>query len=232
MKFFGVHLEDLESDRFVEATNDQVATWLFLHALCCKMLNGGTITGARSLGDRFWGRHGLVRAIIDAPSPLWSWDGEDLTVEPYDIDGQKVYERKVAGGKTRAIQRWGNSENRTPHRTPTSSPDSSCNAPNPTQPENDLSDGEQIPKKSKTRGTIEELKAYVVEIGLPESDGEWLFDKWEGTGWKNDGKPIGNWMATARNWKRMGIMLSQKSGIPTAPAGSAVINGRIFTTKP
>lgn len=171
MKFFGVHIEDLESDRFFSASNDQIATWLFLHALCCKLLNGGRIIGARSMQDRFWGRHGLVKAIIDAPSPLWTWDGEDLIVKPYDIDGQKVYERKVAGGKTRAIQRWGDGENRSPIRSPKSSPDSSCNAPNPTQPNPREKTSSLFPMTGSSTVTLQ-VKAASIYAEYPKKVGK------------------------------------------------------------
>lgn len=63
----------------------------------------------------------------------------------------------------------------------------------------------------KARGTVEELKAFAVEIGLPEGDGEACFDKWEGNGWKNDGKAIVCWRSTMRSWKKFGYMASQKA---------------------
>lgn len=62
----------------------------------------------------------------------------------------------------------------------------------------------------KNRGTLEDLKSYAKEIGLLESDGEGCFDKWQGNGWKNDGKPIVDWKSTMRAWKRFGYMASQK----------------------
>lgn len=64
----------------------------------------------------------------------------------------------------------------------------------------------------KPKASAEELKTYAQKIGLPESDGEFLFDKWEGNGWKNDGKPIRDVEATMRTWKQLGILPSQKNG--------------------
>lgn len=66
--------------------------------------------------------------------------------------------------------------------------------------------------ESKSKGTIEELKAFCVEIGLPASDGEILWDKWTGSGWKNGSAPIKDWQATIRSWQRQGYLPSQKSG--------------------
>lgn len=73
-----------------------------------------------------------------------------------------------------------------------------------------ISKEEEVQEK-KPKGTIEDLKIFVQEIGLPISDGEFLFDKWQGNGWRNDGKPILDWRATTRTWQRMGILPSQKN---------------------
>jgi uncharacterized protein YdaU (DUF1376 family) len=62
----------------------------------------------------------------------------------------------------------------------------------------------------KSRGTLEELSAFAVEIGMPSSDGEALFHRWQGNGWFNSGQPIKDWKATMRSWKLYGYMPSQK----------------------
>lgn len=64
----------------------------------------------------------------------------------------------------------------------------------------------------KPKGTVEELRAYAPVIGLPESDGQFCFDKWEGNGWKVDGRSIRDWQATLRTWKQLKILPSQRSG--------------------
>lgn len=138
MKFFGVHIEDLESENFLSASSDQIAAWLFLHAYCSKQRNGGKIENARSFDRRFWGRLGIDSTVVIQASPLWSWDNEHLLLHPYDIDGQTVYEKKVAGGRAGGkakAARWGSSEdpntpsssltgsaNDTPSSTPSSTP--------------------------------------------------------------------------------------------------------------
>jgi hypothetical protein len=67
------------------------------------------------------------------------------------------------------------------------------------------------PKSSrKGRATFEELKDFCSLEGLPFTDAEWLFEKWEGNGWKNNGKPIVNWKSTIRTWRRWNYLLSQK----------------------
>jgi hypothetical protein len=62
----------------------------------------------------------------------------------------------------------------------------------------------------KVRATQEEVVAYCSSLGLPATDGEWLFHKWEGNGWTNSDKPIKDWQATVRSWKAAGYMASQK----------------------
>lgn len=65
-------------------------------------------------------------------------------------------------------------------------------------------------KISKDRGTIEEIKAFAIEIGQPESDGEACFHKWEGNGWVNGTAKIKDWRSTMRAWKSSGYLPSQK----------------------
>jgi len=74
---------------------------------------------------------------------------------------------------------------------------------------NGAKQGETI-SKSKS---VDEVKAYCVEIGLPESDGEWFWDKCVGCGWTNAGKTIKDWRATIRAWKGRGYMASQSKAL-------------------
>jgi len=67
--------------------------------------------------------------------------------------------------------------------------------------------------------TQKEVEEFCIKIGLQRADGEWVFNKWEGNGWKNDGKPIKSWQATIRTWKPLGIFPSLKNA-PGGPAGS------------
>lgn len=67
-----------------------------------------------------------------------------------------------------------------------------------------------IHPRAKARGTLTQLKKFAAELGLPESDGEACFHKWEGNGWKNNGKAIVSWEATMRSWQAHGFMPSQK----------------------
>jgi hypothetical protein len=132
MKFFAVQNQDLESERFLAASNDQIATWVFAHGLCSKQCNGGVIANAAGLPERFWNRHGIDKAMLLAPSPLWDWVGEDLHLEFYDIDGQTIYQKKVEGGRKGGRNRQ---PSNTPERSLNSSPNRTPNTPDPTRPD-------------------------------------------------------------------------------------------------
>lgn len=66
-----------------------------------------------------------------------------------------------------------------------------------------------LPSKSKA-SSMEEVVAFCLEIGLTKDDGEWFWDKCQGCGWKNNGKPILDWKATCRSWKKINVFPSQK----------------------
>jgi hypothetical protein len=67
-------------------------------------------------------------------------------------------------------------------------------------------------KPRKNRMTMKELQDFCISLGLPASDGDALFNKWEGNGWKNGKEPIIDCKATIRNWKAQGYLPSQKNG--------------------
>jgi len=69
---------------------------------------------------------------------------------------------------------------------------------------------EEKEKVSKSRCTVEELRAFMVEIGLPESDGEYLHAHLDECGWMRGKSPIKNWKSAARKWKAGEWLPSQK----------------------
>jgi hypothetical protein len=52
---------------------------------------------------------------------------------------------------------------------------------------------------------------FTKSLGLPDSDGESCYWKWEGNGWTNGNKPIKDWKATVRSWKAARYLPSQAS---------------------
>lgn len=59
--------------------------------------------------------------------------------------------------------------------------------------------------------TIEAVREYAVKVGLPESDGDWFWNKCEANGWTNGGQKIKSWPHTIASWKSAGYMPSQKN---------------------
>ncbi len=72
-----------------------------------------------------------------------------------------------------------------------------------------LLDAPESPKR-KARGTEDEMRAFAVEIGLPETDGEFFYFKMEGCDWKVGGRPIKCWRSQIRSWKAAKYLPSQK----------------------
>ncbi len=75
-------------------------------------------------------------------------------------------------------------------------------------------------KHTHNKATIEELKAFCAEIGLPATDGEFMFHKWESNGWTNKGGPVLNWKAQIRSWKSAKYLPSQSSRNPNKPTSA------------
>jgi hypothetical protein len=67
------------------------------------------------------------------------------------------------------------------------------------------------PKKSKP-ASLEELKLYVVSLGLPLSDAEYLWDHWNENGFKNNGRAIRDWKLTIQKWQRIGVLPKTGTG--------------------
>lgn len=87
---------------------------------------------------------------------------------------------------------------------------------------------DQLPlHPAKSRGTREEVIAFCAEVGLPQTDADYFFDKCEGSGWKNGGNPIKDWRATIRSWKAAGYMPSQKAA-KLPPSRQAEAAGKTY----
>lgn len=77
--------------------------------------------------------------------------------------------------------------------------------------EKDKEEEEDKKKKRHARGSFEELTEFCRESGLFPRDAEYLWNKWEGNGWQNNGKSMKDWRATVRAWKAQGYLPSQKT---------------------
>lgn len=86
-------------------------------------------------------------------------------------------------------------------------------------PEKRREDIKEIEKKScKGKADNEfEVIDYVLSLGLPKSDGSYIWNSWEAGGWKRGGEPLKDWKAAARAWKQAGYFPSQKSAQALQP---------------
>ncbi len=60
--------------------------------------------------------------------------------------------------------------------------------------------------------TLDEVRSFCRGLDLPDSDAEYLWEKWNGSGWKNGSSAIKDWRSTVRSWRVAGYLPSQKAG--------------------
>jgi hypothetical protein len=93
--------------------------WLRLTAHCAARILGGRLKDAQAWNDGTCYRMvGVSRAALDelVTADLAGWDGGDLVLDGYDLEGERIWKRMSKGGKDGNKKRWSN-------RTPTTDPD-------------------------------------------------------------------------------------------------------------
>jgi len=65
--------------------------------------------------------------------------------------------------------------------------------------------------RGKAHASLDAITIFCRESGLYPRDVEYLWNTWEGNGWKVNGKAIKDWRATVRAWKAQGYLPSQKT---------------------
>jgi uncharacterized protein YdaU (DUF1376 family) len=104
--------------------------------------------------------------------------------------------------------RW---KDRSPSRSPSRSPYRKTVAIPQSQSQSE--EEVQKPKPSRSKpGSVEDVKLFCAKSGISENDANWFWQKCEGNGWTNGGKPIKNWQMTLTAWKTAGYLPSQKNG--------------------
>lgn len=133
----------------------------------------------------------LSEFFIDTPEG-WRHKRCDAEIARYKAKSEKAKRAGSLGGLAKSSGRQANAK-RTPSKR--------------------LANQELEPElePSKKTCTLDEAKAFALELGQPASDGEACFYKWEGNGWKNGTSSIKDWKATMRSWKAAGYLPSQKS---------------------
>jgi len=77
---------------------------------------------------------------------------------------------------------------------------------------------EKVKRKSKARPKdAGEVIEYCKSIGLKASDGEYMFNKWEGSEYKNGSTTVKDWKAVIRSWKNAKYFPSQRVSGPVNP---------------
>ncbi len=84
-------------------------------------------------------------------------------------------------------------------------------SPKAKQPRSKPSPSEPKAKRSRmVLPSIEECRAYAVEIGQPPSDGEAFWRLKDENGWRNGSQPVRDWRKTMQRYKLQGFLASQK----------------------
>lgn len=134
MEWINLHTSTIDSAEFATAEPQDLGTWLKLMRYCVGQENGGVIEGAKKWLARQWSYLVKVEAAdVTRESQLWTWDGDDLTVEFYPTKRESEVRAKRKGGLKGLHTRWGKKR---PVKSASNllPPDSYATAPATTQP--------------------------------------------------------------------------------------------------
>lgn len=191
--------------------------------LLCYCWREGWIPSDSSAIAQLCGCHDL--AIVEPCLSLFNGhpeDSEKLIHTRLDKERAKQKEfseeRKSSGIKG-AEKRWG--KNSLAIKQPIAKNGSSSSSSTSSSDVNTL-------KSIKAKGSLEDLKSYAVQIGLPESDGESMFDHWEANGWKNGAAASKDWKAGMRKWKGRSWMPSQQQSKATKHKHAGIHNQELI----
>lgn len=149
MEWINIHVSVVDSKEFKSAEPVDQATWFKLLRFCCGQENGGIIEKAAALGDRQWQALAWVTLEdVRRVTGLWQFVGEDLEVNFYPEDAEKVTRAKRKGGRIGNRIRWGKKQKSESHSD---------------------SDSESITKRNETESNETPPVRGGVEEHLPES---------------------------------------------------------------
>lgn len=102
MEYLNIHVSAIDGEAMQDAEAAEVRTWLFLMRYCAGQENGGRIEGARGWSDRKWLKLASLStgevAASKAAQGLWQWEGDDLLVNFYPSEQEKVLKAQRKGG--------------------------------------------------------------------------------------------------------------------------------------
>ncbi len=122
-------------DKHRDVDSQLMGDWLRMAATCARSFNDGRFVGAAAWAPGAWVRMaGVTRKEVDAivEAGMARWDGDDLALEHYDHQGEKIWHRKSQGGITSAAKtnakRWGTPDHQSRSRVSIESPDQDKNS--------------------------------------------------------------------------------------------------------
>jgi len=112
MNWINLKISVMNSQEPKGATSAELGTWLRLVCYCAEQENAGTIKAARKWNPRQWmAIIGVTEEEINACTPLWTWEGDALTIWNYPTDHQERVERlRDIGGRSAKCKPKANSK--------------------------------------------------------------------------------------------------------------------------
>lgn len=106
MEYINLHVSAIDSSEFKGATPDQQGTWLCAMRYACGQEAGDTIAACLQWTERQWQTIvGAEKNILLQPCGLWEWKGDDLVLNFYPIDQEKLVSKlRKAGIKGNRIK--------------------------------------------------------------------------------------------------------------------------------
>lgn len=109
MTYLNIPAVVLRNEVMTDATHAQKGVWLTLMAYCVEQENGGKIRGVFAWSEIKLARAlGVQKSDLFEGSPLWTRKGDDLEVEFYPKEKQRIVQAKRKSAHAAAIARWAN----------------------------------------------------------------------------------------------------------------------------
>jgi len=109
MTYLNIQTTVLRHDAMTDATSAQKGVWLTLMGYCVEQENGGRIRGVFAWNEiKVAKALGVAKTELLEASPLWSQKGDDLELEFYPREKQRIVQAKRKSAHAAAIARWAN----------------------------------------------------------------------------------------------------------------------------
>lgn len=84
-------------------------------------------------------------------------------------------------------------------------------SPSPVPPIPPLKGGSTVvPVQRFLKPSLEQVRLFCTKAGISMADADWFWNKMEGCGWRNGGKPVVSWEKTLTAWKLAGYLASMR----------------------